>query len=380
MRKKAWLGLLLLLVATAFVVAVTPKPTESTSRPVRIGALLPLTGDAKIYGEEMQKGVELALTLYSNARSKPKIELATEDDAGQARTAVSGFIKLVEVNKAIAVIGGAMSSTAMPIAPIASSKKVVVISPAASAPALTKAGGYAFRVWPSDTYEATMLAELTVSKLKLKTAGIIFVNNDYGKGASEIFSRQFQKSGGSILLNEGYQQNSTDFRTILIKARSLKPEAIYIPGYYKELANLIKQATELGIKTQFLGGVGFQEPSLLKLVGAAAEGTIYTTPYYEPKAGDHETKVFVDTYMKTYSQEPGISAAHSYDATRVLLAAISKSDADATGPSVREALLRTRDFPGVAGTITFDDKGDVIKPVAFHIVRKGKFQPFETDK
>lgn len=121
----------LLIVAAVLILLIVPRLTGDREDAVAIGVLLPLTGDARIYGEEMQKGIDLALAEYRLDPQKRKVRVVTEDDAGQARTAVSGFRKLVDVDGVQAVIGGAMSSTAMPTAPIAKEKKVVLISPAA---------------------------------------------------------------------------------------------------------------------------------------------------------------------------------------------------------------------------------------------------------
>ena len=113
---------------------------EEKEKEIKIGAILPLTGDMAKFGASFKKGIDLAvgeINAEGGIRGiKPQI--IYEDDAGESKQAVSAFRKLITQHKIHAVIGGVMSSTAMPIAPIAEKEKVVIISPTATAPALSR--------------------------------------------------------------------------------------------------------------------------------------------------------------------------------------------------------------------------------------------------
>jgi len=370
--KKIWVGVVILIIA-ALAVSLIVNQAKRGPEEIRIGAILPLTGDAAVYGQEMKKGIDLAVEEVNRTGgiNGKKITIVYEDDQGQANTAVNSFQKLIFQDKVEAVIGGAISSTAMPIAPIAERNKVVLISPAASSPALTNAGKFIFRVWPSDVFEASEIAKFAYQRINLRKVSIVYVNNDYGKGASEIFKREFEKIGGVVPLIEGYEFGNTDFRATLSKVKETHSEGVYIPGYQKELINILKQAKELGLKVQFLGGVGFNDLEILRLAGDAAEGTIFTAPYYDPKSSDPTIQKFVAEFMAKYGKEPDIFAAHSYDALRVLIEAMKKGGIK--GTEIQKSLIVVKNYPGVTGTITFDSNGDVIKPLRFYTVKGGQF-------
>lgn len=375
---KTWKWILALAIIAASIIGLWRLRHGTQSQQLTIGIQLPLSGDAKIYGDEMLNGIRLALNLQAQDSGSPRVSTVVEDDAGKSATALSAFTKLIDLDGVQVVIGGAMSSTAAPIVPVAKNSRVVLISPAASAPNLCSEGGYFFRVWPSDIYEATALADYAVEKLDARTAAVLYVNNDYGQGASSAFAAEFARKGGKVLLNEGYAQDSVEFRTVLTKIGSLKPAVLYVPGYYKELANLLRQASELGVKPQFLGGVGFQEQKILELAGAAAEGTVFTTPYYDADNPEPVMAKFRKAYQATYGDKPGIFAAHSYDATRVVLDALAHGAR--SGEEIRNHLLALNRFPGAAGSLTFTDTGDVVKRVAFHAVRNGAFVSLDIEQ
>src|SRR5581483_644827 len=127
---------------------------DSGSQTIEIGAILPLTGDGAKYGEEARNGINLAL----DEIAKGKLRVIYEDDLGTAAGAVNAFNKLTATNKVSAIIGPMYSSTALAVAPLAERKQVVVLSPSASSPALTTAGDFFFRNWPSDVFEGGEMA------------------------------------------------------------------------------------------------------------------------------------------------------------------------------------------------------------------------------
>jgi len=374
MKNKGWMVFILIVVTAVAVLLL--RRGEPEGGKVKVGICLPLSGDAKIYGDEMLRGIRLALKSQPADTEGMHIVTVVEDDAGKSVTSLNAFTKLVDIDGVHVVIGGAMSSTAAPLVPMARERAVALVSPAASAPDLCSPGSYFFRVWPSDVYDATALAGYSLNKLNAQTAAVLYVNNDYGKGASDAFGAEFARLGGKIVLSEGYAQDAVDFRTALTKIASLNPSVLYVPGYYKELASMLRQFAELGLRVQVLGGVGFKEPKILELAGTAAEGVIFTTPYYDANSSDSFTADFARAYETEYGEKPGIFAAHGFDAARVVADAIAKGAK--TGSDIRAHLLNLKNFPGAAGALTFTPSGDVVKPVAFHIVRNGQFMQIES--
>jgi len=287
MNKKAWIGLVIVAVAVAGIVILTVA-TRSTEKFIKIGAILPLSGDGAKYGEEAQRGIELAVTETNAAGgiSGKKVVIVYEDDQGLAKNAVSALKKLASVDKVPVVIGPMYSSTALASAPVAETEKIVLFSPSASSPEYTKAGDYAFRNWPSDIYEGGEMARFAYKKLGLRRVGILTVSLDYGIGLTNVFKNTFEKLGGQVPVQEQYVQGATDFRTQLTKLKGTNLDAVYLPGYYNEIGLILKQARELDLQVKFLSCVGFDNPKALEIAGDAAEGVIFARPAYDANSSD----------------------------------------------------------------------------------------------
>jgi len=372
MKKIFSLVVILLIICGLIWVSCQKKVEEKV---VKIGAILPLTGDAAKYGESAKEGIELAIEEINaeGGVKGHKIEIIYEDSQGLPTTGVSAFQKLITSNRVPAVIGGLFSSVTLAIAPIANREHVVVLSPTSSAPAITKAGDYIFRNCASDIFEGKIMAEAARKTLGLSKVAIIYINNDYGVGIKDVFKKEFTALGGKILAEEAFDQGATDFRTQITKVKQANPEAVYIIGY-RELGSLLKQAKELGLNVQFLSTVMFEDPEILKIAGDAAEGVIYSARAYNPKSKEPIVKKFVEKYEMKYHKEPDIFAALSYDAVLILAKAMEIGGFTADG--IKEAIYGIRDFQGVAGVTSFDENGDVVKPAVLKIVRNSKFMKY----
>lgn len=345
------------------------------SGPVKIGASLPLTGDAAVYGQALKNGIELALAEHNRSASN-KLAVIYEDDQYAAKMSVTAVQKLIQIDKVPVIIGGAGSTTAEPITSIANQNKVVLLSPCATAPSLTGASPYFFRLWPSDTYEGAVLAETAWNKLGIKQVAILYVNAPYGQGITDVFSKHYQELGGTIAFSESYAQDATDFRTQLTKIKAAGVQWIFLPGYVKEVSNILKQSIELGLEVRFLGVNSLYDPNLLKVAGKAAEGAIFAVQTYDPDSTSPVIHRFVESYQTKYGAKPDAFAATGYDALRVVAAAIDRAS-NFSGPGIRDSMAQTKDFDGPSGRISFDSNGDVIKPLRLMGVYNGDFAPFK---
>ena len=369
--KKIWIGVIIIAaVALSLLLIVTQVKKESEE--IRIGAILPLTGDAAIYGVEMKKGISLAVEELKEI-DKLGIKVIYEDDQGVPRNAVSAAQKLITQDK-VQVIISSLSSITLALAPIAQKNRIVLISPSASAPAITNAGDFVFRVWPSDIFEGGVMSEFAFNTLKMRNIAILYVNNDYGKGLEQVFTKKFEELGGNIIISEGYEFGATDFRTQIIKIKARKPEAIYIVGYWKEIIQYLKQARELNFRTQILSAICFKEPEILKFAGEEAGGAIFTGPFYDPQRKEKIVQDFVTKYEKKFNEEPGIWAAHSYDAMKIIGLAIKSGGTTAT--EIQKSMSKIKNFMGVTGMMSFDENGDVIKTIKIYTVKNKQFVPW----
>lgn len=370
--RKVMMGAVITAIAILAVV-LTLYSSRQSQKEIEIGAILPLTGGAGKYGEDAKLGIELA-TAQQNSMggiSGKPVKIIFEDDQSSPQQAVSGFRKLISVHKVPAVIGGMTSSSALAIAPLAEQNRIVLLSPSASTPSFSVAGDFIFRNELSDAYGGVAQAELTWNKLGIKKVAILFINNDYGIGVKDAFLKTFTSLGGRVVDAEVFDADTQDFRTQLIRIKKTSPEALFIVAY-KEAILILRQVRELGIKTKLLSTPVFQDREIVEKAGGAAEGVMYV--YYggfDTKSSEEHVGRFVEEYRRRYSREPGYYSALAYDATNILFFAMGRGSGK--GEDIKNALYQIKDFPGVTGKTTFDNRGDVTKPVTLKIVTNGEF-------
>ncbi|MCD4785297.1 MAG: ABC transporter substrate-binding protein [Candidatus Eremiobacteraeota bacterium] len=364
-------------------VSPTPaSPTKETPKEkgvIRIGWIGVLTGDAAYYGEMVKYGTELAVDEINTAggiRGK-KIEVIYDNDQLDPKKGVSIITKLITIDKVPLVIQGTGSSVMLACAPIAEKHKVVYISPTCSNDKIKDAGNYIFRNWPSDNYQGKVVADFAFRELGLKKAAILFINNDYGAGLKNVFSRQFKNLGGKVLAVEGFDQGATDFRAQLAKIKNSGAGVVFLSSQYKEGALILKQTKEIGLKVKFVAPEGCFAPELIKLSGGAAEGVYVVNMHWAPDSDDPIVKDFVTKFKKKFKKDPEVYAATAYDCMKIVGKAL-EMDGE-TGEGLKDALYKIKDFQGVTGSTTFDVYGEVTKKYDVYVVKNGKFTLFEEE-
>jgi branched-chain amino acid transport system substrate-binding protein len=372
--KKLWIGIgVVVVVALAIVFFLTQTKREPEE--IKIGVILPLTGELASHGEDAKRGGDLAIKLRNQRGGIQgrKIVAIYEDDGNNPTTALSAFNKLLTIDKVQVVLGGMTSTVALALSPIADKKKIVLFSPTASHPKLTKKGGYIFRNWPSDNYDAKVIAEFSYNVLRKRSFAILYLNNDNGRALSGLFARRIKALGGNILANQGYEPGTNDFRTVLSKIKNLSPDALYTPGYYEDVAKILVQAKEMGINTQFLASSAIENPKLIELAGNAAEGLIYSKTLINPE--DENYKEFLQHFKNLYQTDPGIAASQCFDAVNIIIMAIERGGYKSS--EIQKELYNIQNYPGVTGKTSFDESGNVIKEFSIFTVKNGKFTSYE---
>jgi branched-chain amino acid transport system substrate-binding protein len=339
---------------------------------IKIGAILPLTGSAAPYGQNAQRGILLALEEI-NAKGGikgKKVEVIFEDSKTDPKEAVSALQKLYRINNIPFIIGDINSTGVLAMAPIAEKNHIILFSPGASNPKISDAGEYIFRNWHSDALEGEVDANFAYNRLGWKKTAVLYVNAAYGAGLAEVFRDTFKKLGGEIVAFEAYEQDAIDMRGQINRILSQNPDGIFLPGWPKEMSVALKQLKELGSKLPILSVQGFDDPSILKLAGIAAEGVIFSIPE-SPDPNDEMVKHFNVAYKQKFNMEPGVCSAAGYDALKIFMWAIEK--AGYFPEKVQKEMAQLKDFPGADGKITFDERGDLLKPFSFKVVQQGKF-------
>lgn len=380
--KKISLMLVLVMILSAFMVGCGDSGTDSGALPEKIivGVFEPLTGANAGGGELEVQGIELAHEMYPSVTIDGKeipVELAIADNKSDKTEASNAARNLVDSKGAHIVLGSWGSGFSMAAGPIFEDAEVPAIGTSCTSPLVTKGMPYYFRVCFIDPFQGTVMAKYAFDEGYKKVAIVQEVSNDYAVSLASFFKEAFEKLTGDkecivSLLN--YNTNDQDFSAQLTDIKNSGAEAIFAPGNFTETALLMKQARELGIKLQFLGGDTWETPPLLEIAGKAAEGAVYSS-FYDPAAPLTEmTGTFLDAYAEKYgkdAQPAGVTAC-GFDAYLLALDAITRAGS-VDGPAVRDALAATKDFEGATGFVTLDENGDAIKPAVIKTVKDGQF-------
>lgn len=368
-------------VACAAVMALTvgcSKKAADTDT-IKLGIFEPMTGANAAGGALEVEGIKLANEMFPTVTvggKEYKVELVIADNKSDKVEAANAAQRLVDKEKVSVILGSWGSGYSIAAGPIVQDAKVPAIGLSCTNPLVTKDNDYYFRVCFIDPFQGTVMATYANKNLGAKTAVLIReVSNDYSVGLANFFSEAFKKLTGndkSILAELNYNTGDQDFTAQLTTVKAQNPDVIFAPGNYTESALIIKQARELGIKAQFLGGDTWETPEFIDVGKASVEGATLSTFFDVQGATSPLAQDFLAKYRAKYNKEPAAVTALGFDGYRLALDAIVRAGTlDTT--KIRDAVAATKNFDGVAGAITLDANGDATKPAFIKTVKDGKF-------
>ncbi len=369
--------------------AVACSPKEKT---YRLALAVPITGDIAAMGQGMKRGAELAVKdANDSGRFKYKIELRSFDDRADPKEAVNVANQIVSDSAISVVIGHLNSGCSIPAAQVYAKANLAMITPAATNPKLTqqqmdpswKWPKNIFRVNTTDDVQGQFAANFILKKLKLGSVAVIHDKTPYGQGLSEEFAKEFKLKGGNVKSFDGISIGEKDFKALLTRIKSTKPDAIYFGGIYNEGGLIVKQARELGMSSVFFSGDALQSSEFFKIAGSAASGC-YVTNVGVPPERIPSAKEYLDKYKAAYPNTDMQPYDHyTYEAT--MIAALALEKAGIKDPASTEVdkskiieFLKTLKYDGVLGHTEFDEKGDTKnKAVTVYLVKDGTFSPVD---
>jgi branched-chain amino acid transport system substrate-binding protein len=331
---------------------------KSEPSEIKIGAILPLTGDAALAGVNTRSGMELAVEQISDM----KVEIVYEDTQASPKIAVSAVNKLITYDKVSYIVDNSISGVTLAVSPICEKNGVVLLATGASSPKITQAGNCIFRIWNSDDYEGQVIGEYAKEILNIDKIAILFVNNDYGFGLKEAFRKAF----GQVDTIESFEQESNEYRTQLAKIIGQKPQAIYLVGYSKNCIQIFKQARESGYEGIWFGSSVMLDPSVIEAVRATSYKLYYPSPV-KPDSNSQSISNFNNSYQSKYRKEPPALADVGYDAIMLYKQAV-RLGGGYDGNSLKSGLMKIKRYEGASGIIEFDENGDVHKPIEIKTV------------
>jgi len=359
--------------------AVSKVGTEGA--PIKVGVVLSLSGERSTYGKDCLKGINMALDFANGMGGIKgrKVELVVRDDSSSVVKTMQATQSLSRNASVMAVLGGTGSKLALAGASIAQELRIAFMTPLATNTNVTDIGTYISRICFSDSYQGPALADYSFKFLKLKSAGIIFNPEDeYSLGLATSFKRHYMEIGGRVLLEIFQSSAETDSAVIMKAIMDKKPDAIYMPGYHAEAANLTVLLKKSGANVALLGSDGWESPEFLEKTSPILTDTdrIYITTHFSPDDNHPLVQRFVADYRSRYGELPTAPAALGYDAAGVLCEALRRTP-QLERHAISESINSISDFEGVTGNITIDEKRNAVKDVVILKAYGGRFI-FET--
>lgn len=358
------------------------KTTSDGTEIIRIGSVAPLTGAQSHIGKDNDNGARLAVDEINaqglKLAGKPvKLELVSEDDAADPKTATNVAQKLVD-RGVKAVIGHLNSGTTIPASKIYHDAGIPQISPSATATAYT-AQGYntAYRVMANDAQQGKALGQFAVANMGARKVAIIDDRTAYGQGLADEFEKAATAAGATVVAREYTSDKATDFTAILTSIKGKAADLVFFGGMDPQGGPMAGQMKRLGLAARLLGGDGLQNINFIKLAGADAEGVVASSPGLPLDAMPGGAE-FKQRFEAKYGPIQ-VYAPYAYDAVQVLVAAMRR--ADSTDPVKVLAELPNTDHAGVSGPLRFDAKGDTAGgAVTLYQVKDGAWSVLETVK
>jgi branched-chain amino acid transport system substrate-binding protein len=350
----------------------------------QVGLVLPLSGDAKVYGRSVERGAQLALEqLQADAvagqageAGELPFELDVRDSGSHPQRAAELAAELYDAG-VVAVIGGATNPEAAAMAPVAGDAKRVLLSPSASSARIAETSRYVFRLSPSDYQQAVQMGGFAFMELDLQKATLMVPRSESGQELGNVFRGEFERQGGEVMDEVSYSESDHDGETDEAVARLLKerPEAIYLAASGGDPAarRIVERLAINGYRGTIMTTSAFAAPKLLGAGGT--DGLVVSSGSFDAESEDPEVRAFVEAYRAKYDEDPDTFAAQGYDAVMALAQALSGEKHRPR--ELWQGLRALAGYQGVTGVIQFDEQGNVSQFPRVYIVQGGKLRQVE---
>ncbi len=364
-------GIVVTAVAAVFVLSSTMAMAKDT---IKFGVAGAHSGELASYGKPTVNAAKLVIDQV-NAKggiNGKMIELLVEDDVCKPEVATNTATKLISEGVDV-VLGHICSGATKAAMPIYNNAGILVVSPSATNPGLTKSGDYPnfFRTIAPDDAQAKVDVNFALNTLGYTKIAVLHDKGDYGKGFAEFAKKFIEESGkAEVVLFEGITPGQPDYSAVLNKVERAGAQTIIFGGYHPEASKLVKMMKKKRIKGTFISDDGVKDITFIKVAGKSAEGAYASGP--KDTAANPLSKMAIDAHKKEFNKDPGAFYENAYSAALVMVNAIEK--AGSTDLAALKKVLQTEKVDTPVGSIYFDERGDAIG-VGFSVyqVQNGTF-------
>lgn len=376
-NNRLWVVLILLFeLSTGLLIGCNPPPPPTEEQPtIRIGLIAPLSGDyAETTGKSTLEGAQLAVQ-HVNAHGgidvggqNHTVTLHVEDDAANPQVGVSAARKLIAQERVVAIVGVPFSNVAIPVAAVAETEQIPLISTTSTNPETTEGKRYVFRATFTDLFQGKVIAHFVFEELNMRKAAVLYdIANAYNSDIATIFKEEFEQSGGTIVAFESYTTDEQDWESQLLTIRESGAEILFLPNFSEEIILQARQAHQVGITIPFIGGDTWDSLTHDELLHL--DGSFFSTHWFE-QDDNEQAHAFIAAFEEAYGFRPGDDAVLAYDAFGLLFHAIEHEQSTAP-ESIRDGLATTN-YTGITGKFVYHDIGDPKKRVSIVQIQDGE--------
>jgi branched-chain amino acid transport system substrate-binding protein len=329
--------------------------------PYRIGVMESLTGPGETYGTVANQAKQLAVEEINAAGGIDgrMIELVVEDSKCGAQDAITAYNKLTDVDGVKIILGTSCSGAMLGAAPLAEEDGVILFSGLATNPDIANAGDYIFRTSMSDAQLGIDTGNVLWAD-GIRSIATITESTDYAEGVRRTSVAQFEKRGGSVVAEERYASDVTDFRTQLTKLLNANPDAIHLAAQSEFTGGtIVKQARELGYDGPIYTEVVPIGATALEIAGDAANGLKAITADLDP--ANSRAQEVLNSFREKYDYVtlPWYLGS-AYDDVYITAECLKETKDDQDADGLKDCLYDIT-WSGAIGTnYTFDSNGEVV--------------------
>jgi len=347
------LKILFTIIVSAVILFACNQDKKSTDKTevIKIGAILPLTGNIAYFGEYETRALKVAEKLFNNPDSTFQYELIYEDSKNDPKTAILAMNKLIQIDK-VDFILTQMSGVSMSLAPIAKSNKIPLIS-LAMHPDFPQSSEYSYRVYESISQEGKVLGDYLIDS-NVDNISVVSIEDVWGEAAYESFKDNFEKRGGKIVSYDRISYSQSDYKTTIMKILGKNPKGIYLAAYGPLVNQFAKQLREIDADIALYGNIGMSWTNILASGHEWLNNSIMVMPNF--MATNNSQIDFVKKYNELFEDDPNFESSYTFDCFLLINKATRLSNRDEI--SLQDALSKIKKFDGVNGKIYIDEYGD----------------------
>jgi branched-chain amino acid transport system substrate-binding protein len=337
----------------------TPGGSSGGGGTITIGGGFALTGDESALDLPASNGAKLAVKeINANGGLLGKqINFIVHDSQYKMDVTAQTAKQFVEQDKVPLFIGYTDTDSVLAAGPTFQNAKIPFITVGATSPKIpSQVGDMMFLACFGDNVQAAAGAEFAADKFGKNAYFLWDKGVEYTTLLGQYFKDRFTELGGTILLEDSYDDKATDFSAQItkIKALTTKPDFYYVAAMPYNVGPLVKQFRDAGIDGPIVGGDGYDTPDLISVAGDAANNVFFSThALMDATGGTDGIKKFIAAYKTEYGHDPeNAFAALGYDTVYLLADAVKRANGTESA-AVKKALEETKDFKGITGAITF---------------------------